>query len=96
MRKHTILLLVTLTAFAVTEAREVTREGIMITVPDGKWKQWSDTCTGDWGWQREGIGFSVGTRRYLMKDREWRASGDLCGISSFDDLRAEVVAPLRA
>lgn len=89
MKRADILLLAALTALGVAEARDVVREGITISVPDGKWRQWSGTCTGDWGWQREGIGFSVGTRRYLKKDREWVSSGDLYEISSFDDLRTE-------
>lgn len=81
-----------LLALAVGEAREVTRDGIAIAVPDGKWKHSTGTCTGDWGWHRKGIGFWIGTRRYLKEDAEYRSSGDLYDIHGFADIRSEVVA----
>jgi len=95
MNKRAILLFAAVTVVVIATAREVTREGVLVTMPDGKWKQWSGTCTGDWGWQRDGIGFSIGTRRYLKKDREWISTGDIYEISQFGDLQAEVASVMQ-
>jgi len=88
-----IIYFIALATFVSAEARDVIREGIAITVPEGKWKQGVGNCTGDWAWTRDGIGFAIGTRHYLKNDPEYLTSGQI-RIHNFTDIQSEVVSLL--
>lgn len=89
------LVLLALSFAPVFAANEVSWEGLTIVAPEGKWRHFIGTCTGDKGWSREGIKFLIGTRRYLPPQNpddnlSVRSTGDLYDIHSFADLNPEV------